>query len=121
MYSKKNPDGNPNNAAGYSDEIYYQFGVNFQSGEYEKLHQLMYALPSVIYLDFAGKKYHLSHGAIRLDEEEIKLIGIFLTSSKEFLLIKDEDSLHPLKWGDFRVNEGVSTSDYGRHQFGSDL
>lgn len=116
MYTQKNEEGLTSRAAGFGDEIEYQFG------EYEVLHQLMYALPSVIYLEFAGKRYHLSHGAIPLVEEENIKISTFLKSEKRFLLIKETpDHLHQLKWGDFKVEEGLKLSQYDRHQFGSDL
>ena len=107
-------------SSGFSEEIKYQFNES-QNSKYEKLHKLMYALPSVIYLEFAGKLYHLSHGAIPIEQHEIKLIGNFLLSNSKLLLIKEEDHLHSLKWGDFKVENGMSRSNYGRDQFGSDI
>ena len=107
MYSRND------SSAGFEQEITYQLG------EFEKLHKLMYALPSVIYLEFDGKRYHLSHGAIPLDAYQINDIRGFLEDEKDFFLIEEENPFHPLKWGDLKVENGINLSS-SRPEFGSD-
>ena len=67
----------------------------------------LFFLPSVIFLNFCNKWYHLSHGAIpEFDKNginEIKKIKEFLLNENEneYLLFNENQDTHSLKWGDF--------------------
>ena len=102
-----------------------------------ELEKILYFLPSVIYLKFGDKLYHLSHGALpdqddNEDQKIIEKIYIFLNSKKDeeslefpkFLLLSGYDPHNALKWGDFRIANGYepgNEKNNGRPQFGYDI
>ena len=108
--------------AGLIDEISQQFGID--NNESKEIHSLMHAFPSVIYLKFVDKLYHLSHGAILSPSKIVIDIKEWINSSdKKFMLIEFYNPNNSLKWGDLKMSLGYEEANHlnhGRPNFGYD-
>lgn len=108
-------------------DIYYRYGFldemdeQFDFSNIKEIKNLLYSFPSVIYLKFGTKWYHLCHGAIpdpSLDKEND--IQLFLNDESKFMLIENYNPYNTLKWGDLKVTDGYFNPGNGRPQFGTD-
>ena len=109
---------------GLQKEINNQFAETDRISANIKIKMLLYYLPSVIYLKFGDKYFHLSHGAILRPEilqEKLIDIKLYLNDTKKYMLIHEFDPNSSLKWGDLRVTNGYNINDrLGRPIFGQD-
>ena len=83
---------------GLGDEIDYQFTND--PNRLNKIKNTLYYLPSVIYLKFNNKWYHLSHGGMLDDYESIR-IDDFLKSDAIYYYWDDNNYDNGYKWNDF--------------------
>lgn len=97
------------------------------------INKILNRLPSCIYLEFGGKRYHLSHGAFdpiyaglmdNLDDLFINTnnlkkskLNLFLESNEEFDLVSINDIHNNYKWGDLSNNPYIMMSPRGRDIF----
>jgi hypothetical protein len=116
----------------------------FVGQRYEAFKKCLWFLPSVIYLNFNGKNYHLSHGAFdpvcgNIDSvlltniaspvpPNTQYVSGFLKSTEEFWYITDElDTsqedirLDMFKWGDMRQENGINDTRPDRLVFGKNI
>ena len=98
------------------------------------LHQLLYYLPSAIFLKINNDTYHLSHGAfVPKHANKNSKLKRFLKSEDKFHLVNDETfkftesdfsktPMNNLQWGDFYQQlSGANKGQGGRTRFGSDI
>lgn len=95
-------NGNHENYSMYEKLAGKEWQFQFSHEPIGNLKKQLYYLPSVIYLNFNGKIYHLSHGGIDKDYKTYE-IKEFILSDKTFLYIND-DKCNGFKWADFGQN-----------------
>lgn len=113
------PPGNDGEGYGLTREIKGQFDKS-NINKINKIKNLLYSFPSVIFLKFGTKIYHLCHGAID-NKLKVHHIAKFISSEKKFMLIEKYNPSNTLKWGDLRVSNGLSDPGNGRLQFGTNI
>ena len=89
---------------------------------YPTLVNTMYYFPSVIYLQFMGKYYHLSHGAFDKRISDTGKIERFLNDSTSYAMLEKFNTDNQFKWGDFYQHElGYKGDNRGRDHFGTEV
>lgn len=115
-------------------ELKNQFSADLELDIIDLTKKVLYYLPSVIYLTFNNKTYHLSHGAfdpeycgvtedkLNIDINKSKL-NKFLTSGKTYSIVDTSSagSSNQFKWGDFYQNKSSYEESGGRDKFGQTI
>lgn len=108
-------------------ETYNLYGL---TEEYEKqvesietIKKLLFYLPSVIFLNFTGTTYHLSHGSFDYNHLSNPYeLNFFLKDDNfKFILIDKHNPNNDLKWGDFRYNNGSAKTTKRGNIYGPNL